>query len=506
MRAWMSGASQPKSDGPIRKPATISAMTCGCPSACRHQADGPAREEDQCDLCEEDTDRKVCHREGSLTRQYTRPFMDALALLPHRPPMRLLDEVAELVPGQRARGIREVRDGDFFFDGHFPGEPIVPAVILVEMIAQVGGLAAGAPEDPTTASALLRLRVAALGPFRFRGAVRPGARLTIEARVLGRFGGLFKVEGDVHADGRAGRRRQRHARNRWTRRHEAMPGHPSGAGTAGQMRRLVRDLRTEASGPAREAVAVGVGVFIGALPVYGLHLFLCLAAGSLLRLNRLKLYVAANISNPLVAPLLILSEIQAGALARRGELQSLTLAAVRQMDPGTFGGDLFLGSVIVGGLLGLTLGGATYLLTRNPDDDPFFADLVRRASDRFVAASIVAWEFARGKLTGDPLYRTVVMDGVLPAGSGGALVDVGCGSGLTLALLAEAATADREGRWPSYGAGSAALDRLVGIELRPRLAHLARPHSRTPRRSSPATPARSPRRSPTRCCCWTCCT
>jgi 3-hydroxyacyl-[acyl-carrier-protein] dehydratase len=127
--------------------------------------------------------------------------MDALALLPHRPPMRLLDEVAELVPGQRARGVREIREDDFFFDGHFPGEPIVPAVILVEMIAQVGGLAAGAPEDPTTPPATPRLRVAGLGPFRFKEAVRPGARLIIEARVLGRFGGLVKVEGHVHADG-----------------------------------------------------------------------------------------------------------------------------------------------------------------------------------------------------------------------------------------------------------------------------------------------------------------
>jgi len=127
--------------------------------------------------------------------------MDALALLPHRPPMRLLDVVAELIPGQRARGVREVRDDDFFLDGHFPGEPIVPAVILVEMIAQVGGLAAGAPQDPNTSSEPVRLRVAALGPFRFKDAVRPGARLTIDARVLGRFGGLFKVEGQVHADG-----------------------------------------------------------------------------------------------------------------------------------------------------------------------------------------------------------------------------------------------------------------------------------------------------------------
>ncbi|MEO7274820.1 MAG: DUF2062 domain-containing protein [Vicinamibacterales bacterium] len=235
----------------------------------------------------------------------------------------------------------------------------------------------------------------------------------------------------------------------------------------------MRDLRIEASGPGREAAAVGVGVFIGSLPVYGLHLLLCLAAGSLLRLNRLKLYVAANISNPLLAPLLILSEIQTGALARRGELQSLTLTAVKQIDPWTFGGDLVVGSLIVGSVLGLSLGGATYALTRNPGGDPLFADLVRRASDRFVAASIVAWEFARGKLSGDPLYRAVVMGGVLPPGPGRSLVDVGCGSGLALALLAEAAATQREGRWPSDVPPAPVFDRLIGIELRPRVARLA---------------------------------
>ena len=128
--------------------------------------------------------------------------MDLLDLMPHRPPMRLLDAIVDLVPGQSACGRRELRADDFFFDGHFPGEPIVPAVILVEMIAQVGGLAAGAPDLQDAAAAPLRLRVAALGPFRFRHAARPGDGLTIQARVTGKFGGLFKVEGQVDADSR----------------------------------------------------------------------------------------------------------------------------------------------------------------------------------------------------------------------------------------------------------------------------------------------------------------
>jgi uncharacterized protein (DUF2062 family) len=244
---------------------------------------------------------------------------------------------------------------------------------------------------------------------------------------------------------------------------------------AGHMRRLVRDLRTEASSPGRDATAIGLGVFIGSLPLYGFHLVICLAAGTLLRLNRVKLYLAANISNPFMAPLLILSEIQAGSLARRGELRPLTVSAVRAIDPWSVGADLVIGALIVGALLALAVGSATWMLTRDRGEDPLFASLVRRASDRFVTGSITAWEFARGKLRGDPLYRTVLLGGVLPSGpSAGALVDVGCGSGLMLALLAEAAGCWREGRWPSEMPAPPVFDRLVGIELRPRVARLAR--------------------------------
>jgi 3-hydroxyacyl-[acyl-carrier-protein] dehydratase len=129
-------------------------------------------------------------------------LMNPLDLLPHRPPMRLLDEIVELVPGRRAHGRRDLREDDFFFNGHFPDEPIVPAVILVEMIAQAGGLAAGAQTNPPATSASpLRLRVAGFGPFKFPRAAAPGMRLEVEARVAGQVGGLYKIEGEVRADG-----------------------------------------------------------------------------------------------------------------------------------------------------------------------------------------------------------------------------------------------------------------------------------------------------------------
>jgi len=242
---------------------------------------------------------------------------------------------------------------------------------------------------------------------------------------------------------------------------------------ATHLRRAVWELRTEGAGQGREAAAIGLGVFIGCSPMYGFHLLLCWAAGWCLGLNRLKMYLAANISNPIMAPLLILTELEAGAWFRRGQFHALTLDAVRGIDPWSFGADIVIGSLIVGTVLGGVTAAATYVTARTGhDDDPWFVTLVRRASDRYVHDSIVAWEFARGKLRGDPLYRTVLADCALP--SGGTLVDVGCGQGLMLALLVESAAAWRAGSWPPSMPPPPVFDRLVGIETRARVAGIAR--------------------------------
>src|ERR1700720_4529983 len=115
-----------------------------------------------------------------------------------------------------------------------------------------------------------------------------------------------------------------------------------------RLRHIFHGLRTERPGAYPEAAAVGLGVFIGCLPLYGLHFLICWVAASLLRLNRLKVYLAANISNPLVAPWLIFAEVQAGAWIRHGSFQALTPRAIKASGVLTLGGDLLAGSLFVG--------------------------------------------------------------------------------------------------------------------------------------------------------------
>ena len=95
------------------------------------------------------------------------------AILPHRPPLLLLDEVLELEPGVRALARKTVREEDC--EGHFPGNPIMPGVLMVEALAQAGAVAVLSLEENRGRLALF----AGIDGVRFKRVVRPGDVLTL---------------------------------------------------------------------------------------------------------------------------------------------------------------------------------------------------------------------------------------------------------------------------------------------------------------------------------------
>lgn len=116
--------------------------------------------------------------------------------------------------------------------------------------------------------------------------------------------------------------------------------------------------------PGRLSISIALGVFIGCLPLYGLHIWLCLAVCLPLRLDAVAAYFAANISIPVVAPFLIFAEIETGSYLLRGVGAPLTIEGVKHLGIGGFLAEAALGSVVVGGALALFFGGLAWLITR----------------------------------------------------------------------------------------------------------------------------------------------
>jgi uncharacterized protein (DUF2062 family)/SAM-dependent methyltransferase len=232
----------------------------------------------------------------------------------------------------------------------------------------------------------------------------------------------------------------------------------------------VRRARLEGNTPRRQALAIGLGLYIGATPFIGFHMALALGLGWLLGLNRVKIYAAAQISNPIVAPFLYAIEAQVGSRLRSGHF--LTLARIDDVRLQGLAADILVGSVVVGLVLAAIGTSLTYWGSSGRTTDPFESSLVTAAADRYLTAGVTAWEFARGKLRMDPVYLQILRDGRLP--SRGVLLDLGCGPGYMLALLAEARDSWRRGQWLASWAPSPLDLTLHGIETRPRAARRAR--------------------------------
>ncbi|HWR44331.1 MAG TPA: 3-hydroxyacyl-ACP dehydratase FabZ [Sporomusa sp.] len=118
-------------------------------------------------------------------------------IIPHRYPMLLVDRIVELEPMKRAVGIKNVTINEHFFMGHFPEKPVMPGVLILEAMAQVGGVAMLYPEEYRGKLAFF----ASMDRVKFRRPVTPGDQLYMVAEIIKLRGLAGKLWAEAFVDG-----------------------------------------------------------------------------------------------------------------------------------------------------------------------------------------------------------------------------------------------------------------------------------------------------------------
>ncbi|WP_319588499.1 3-hydroxyacyl-ACP dehydratase FabZ [uncultured Desulfobulbus sp.] len=120
-----------------------------------------------------------------------------MEILPHRYPFLLVDRIVELERGKIITGIKNVTMNEPFFQGHFPGEPVMPGVLILEAMAQVGSILA-CLSDPERMGRLAYF--AGVDKARFRRIVRPGDQLVLKLEMIKQKGKIIKMAGQAFVD------------------------------------------------------------------------------------------------------------------------------------------------------------------------------------------------------------------------------------------------------------------------------------------------------------------
>jgi len=127
-------------------------------------------------------------------------ILKIMELLPHRYPFLLLDRVIDLVPGESIVALKNVTISEPFFQGHFPKEPIMPGVLMVEAMAQAGGVLA----YETVGGKLENSAMYFMGmdKVKFRKPVIPGDQLIFDVKIIRHRSTIFKMAGTSKVDGK----------------------------------------------------------------------------------------------------------------------------------------------------------------------------------------------------------------------------------------------------------------------------------------------------------------
>ncbi len=126
-------------------------------------------------------------------------ILKIMDMIPHRYPFLLVDRVLELEPGISIKAYKNVTMNENFFQGHFPGQPIMPGVLILEALAQAGALFVVKSLDITSADKLFLFT--GIDGAKFRRPVVPGDQLMLEAKVLRHKMNIWKMEGKATVDG-----------------------------------------------------------------------------------------------------------------------------------------------------------------------------------------------------------------------------------------------------------------------------------------------------------------
>ncbi len=119
-------------------------------------------------------------------------------IIPHRHPFLLVDYIEDMVPGEYAVGYKCVTFREDFFEGHFPQEPVMPGVLIIEALAQTGAVAALSLEENKGKIAYF----AGINKCKFKGKVVPGDKLKLETRIVRSKGPLGVGEAVASVDGK----------------------------------------------------------------------------------------------------------------------------------------------------------------------------------------------------------------------------------------------------------------------------------------------------------------
>ena len=128
-------------------------------------------------------------------------IQDIARFLPHRYPMLLVDRILECVPGEYLVALKNVTANEPFFPGHFPDHPVMPGVMILEVMAQATGiLALRTLDEPPSADSIYYF--AGIDGVRFRAPVVPGDQLIVRVEILRHKRGIWKVDSTASVDGK----------------------------------------------------------------------------------------------------------------------------------------------------------------------------------------------------------------------------------------------------------------------------------------------------------------